>query len=315
MKHVAVFFLCLFLSISALAQQGTVVGPNSPCSAFGTASGTCLQGASGIGTPSSGVATNLTGTASGLTAGNVTTNANLTGPIASSGNTTSVTSQTGTGTTFAMSASPNFTGQVKMGNGASSAAASLFINNLNATSTQLQIRQDAIESWTIGMDASTSLLDFKASGTSKMSVSGTGNFTAAGTMSATLTNVATTSAVCFNTGTGLLTYDGTIGTCTISDERLKNISGPITGALEKLLKINGFYYTWKEPRKFGKGQQIGVGAQAVEAVFPELVQTDSSGRKSADYQRLTAPIIEALRELKAVNDSLTARLEKLENRN
>lgn len=39
-----------------------------------------------LGTPTSGVATNLTGTASGLTAGNVTTNANLTGHITSTGN-------------------------------------------------------------------------------------------------------------------------------------------------------------------------------------------------------------------------------------
>lgn len=43
-----------------------------------------------LGTPSSGVATNLTGTASGLTAGTVTTNANLTGPITSVGNATTV---------------------------------------------------------------------------------------------------------------------------------------------------------------------------------------------------------------------------------
>ena len=39
-----------------------------------------------LGTPSSGTATNLTGTASGLTAGNVTTNANLTGHVTSTGN-------------------------------------------------------------------------------------------------------------------------------------------------------------------------------------------------------------------------------------
>ena len=65
-----------------------------------------------LGTPSALVGTNITGTASGLTAGNVTTNANLTGPITSVGNTTSIASQTGTGTTFAMSASPTFTGTV-----------------------------------------------------------------------------------------------------------------------------------------------------------------------------------------------------------
>lgn len=59
-----------------------------------------------LGTPASGIATNLTGTASGLTVGNVTTNANLTGPITSSGNATSIASQTGTGTKFVVDTSP-----------------------------------------------------------------------------------------------------------------------------------------------------------------------------------------------------------------
>ena len=63
----------------------------------------------------SGAGTGLTGTASSLTAGTVTTNANLTGPITSVGNATSIASQTGTGTKFVMSASPSLTGTVKIG--------------------------------------------------------------------------------------------------------------------------------------------------------------------------------------------------------
>jgi hypothetical protein len=59
-----------------------------------------------LGTPTAGVATNLTGTAAGLTAGNVTTNANLTGPITSVGNITSIASQTGTGTKFVVDNAP-----------------------------------------------------------------------------------------------------------------------------------------------------------------------------------------------------------------
>lgn len=59
-----------------------------------------------LGTPTALVGTNITGTASGLTAGNVTTNANLTGPISSVGNATSITAQTGTGTTFVVQTSP-----------------------------------------------------------------------------------------------------------------------------------------------------------------------------------------------------------------
>ena len=63
-----------------------------------------------LGTPSSGDLTNCTfPTLNQSTSGNsatVTTNANLTGPITSSGNATSVAAQTGTGTTFVMNTSP-----------------------------------------------------------------------------------------------------------------------------------------------------------------------------------------------------------------
>lgn len=50
--------------------------------------GSVLVNGGGLGTPSSGVGTNLTGTAAGLTAGTVTTNANLTGDVTSAGNAT-----------------------------------------------------------------------------------------------------------------------------------------------------------------------------------------------------------------------------------
>lgn len=52
--------------------------------------GAALFANGALGTPASGVATNLTGTAAGLTAGTVTTNANLTGAVTSVGNATSV---------------------------------------------------------------------------------------------------------------------------------------------------------------------------------------------------------------------------------
>jgi hypothetical protein len=59
-----------------------------------------------LGTPSALVGTNISGTAAGLTAGNVTNNANLTGVITSVGNATSIASQTGTGTKFVVDTSP-----------------------------------------------------------------------------------------------------------------------------------------------------------------------------------------------------------------
>lgn len=61
-----------------------------------------------LGTPASGVGTNLTGTASGLTCGNVTTNANLTGVVTSVGNATSFGSTTGSGAVV-LAGSPTLT--------------------------------------------------------------------------------------------------------------------------------------------------------------------------------------------------------------
>ena len=63
----------------------TFTGTDASSVAFG-AGGTVLYSGGALGTPSGGTATNLTGTAAGLTAGNVTTNANLTGHITSVGN-------------------------------------------------------------------------------------------------------------------------------------------------------------------------------------------------------------------------------------
>ncbi len=83
--------------------------------ASGTVTGSNLSGTN------TGDQTNISGNAA-----TVTTNANLTGPITSVGNATSIASQTGTGTTFAMSASPTFTGTV---GAAAITATGLFTNS------------------------------------------------------------------------------------------------------------------------------------------------------------------------------------------
>ena len=59
-----------------------------------------------LGTPASGIATNLTGTAAGLTAGNVTTNANLTGDVTSLGNAATLATVATAGTTGGSTAIP-----------------------------------------------------------------------------------------------------------------------------------------------------------------------------------------------------------------
>ena len=82
---------------------------------------------------------------------------------------------------------------------------------------------------------------------------------------------------------------------TFSDRRLKNIIGRIPNACAMVDQLNGYYYTWKTASD--QSRQVGVIAQEVEAVLPELVKTGSDGIKSVDYPKLTAVLIEANKEL------------------
>lgn len=104
-----------------------------------------------------------------------------------------------------------------------------------------------------------------------------------------------------------------------SDERYKNNIEALTGALKNTTKLNGVSYYWNEKSK-GTDRQIGLIAQEVEEVYPELVHTNSDGYKSVNYAQMVAVLIEAIKELnqeistlKAENSSLKAQLDKKMN--
>ena len=80
-----------------------------------------------------------------------------------------------------------------------------------------------------------------------------------------------------------------------SDERLKSNIETIENGLEKVEKLRGVTYTRDER------DNIGVIAQEVEKVLPDIVLTadDMMGTKSVDYSRITAVLIEAVKELSA----------------
>jgi hypothetical protein len=90
-----------------------------------------------------------------------------------------------------------------------------------------------------------------------------------------------------------------------SDIRWKKAITPCDDALERVTQLQGVTFQWKDPSR-GEGPQIGIIAQDVEQVFPEVVSTDSEGYKSIDYDKLVAPLIEAVKELKAENEALKA---------
>ncbi|MBW8038983.1 MAG: hypothetical protein FVQ85_03175 [Planctomycetes bacterium] len=102
----------------------------------------------------------------------------------------------------------------------------------------------------------------------------------------------------------------------ISDRRLKKNIKPLEGALDRLTRLQGRTFTWKDARDLNasEGTHIGLVAQEVEEVFPQWVSEDNQGRKQVTLEGLEAVTIEAIKELKAENELLRKRLEILEER-
>ena len=95
-----------------------------------------------------------------------------------------------------------------------------------------------------------------------------------------------------------------------SDKRLKENIKPIENALDKVNKISGVTFEWNEKSHKETGKKdVGVIAQEIEAILPELVDNRSNGYKAVDYPKLTALLIEAVKDLsnqvKELKDGVT----------
>lgn len=89
-----------------------------------------------------------------------------------------------------------------------------------------------------------------------------------------------------------------------SDERLKRDIKPLEDVLGKFSQINGYSFYLKE----GGEKKLGVIAQEVEKVFPELIHDIGNDYKGVDYMGLIGPLVSAVNELRAENVKLRAEL-------
>ena len=94
----------------------------------------------------------------------------------------------------------------------------------------------------------------------------------------------------------------------ISDVTLKKNIATLPDALSKILQLRGVSFNWKSTG----AKAVGVVAQEVEKVYPELVNTDSKGIKSVQEGNLVAPLIEAVKAQQKQIEALKARVAALE---
>ena len=96
-----------------------------------------------------------------------------------------------------------------------------------------------------------------------------------------------------------------------SDIRFKENITPIENALDKISKISGNTYDWKAENKAEhgyEGNDVGVIAQEIEAVLPQLVQTRENGYKAVKYDKLVALLIEGIKEQQLQIEELKAQI-------
>lgn len=115
---------------------------------------------------------------------------------------------------------------------------------------------------------------------------------------------------------GAITATGDITAFSASDIRFKENITPIENPLEKISKISGNSYDWKAENKdiHGfEGNDVGVIAQEIEEVLPQLVVTRENGYKAVKYDKLVALLIEGMKEQQKQIEDLSNKINKLEN--
>jgi hypothetical protein len=137
--------------------------------------------------------------------------------------------------------------------------------------------------------------------------------------------------VLFADGIGEFKVNGIVtascGTLICSDKRFKKDIVELDNAtsLRKLLQLNAYFYyfdTQKFPQNgFSNEKQVGLLAQEVEILFPELVKTGNDGYKMVDYSKLSPILLSGMKAqntrleaLEKENEELKARLQRLEKR-
>ncbi|MEJ2217591.1 MAG: tail fiber domain-containing protein [Gemmatimonadota bacterium] len=109
---------------------------------------------------------------------------------------------------------------------------------------------------------------------------------------------------------GNLTIAGTLTQS--SDARLKEGIEPLEGTLHRVLRLTPIRYHFRAGAGRPQGTQIGLTAQQVQPLFPELVTQDGDGYLSLSYANLSAVLVKAVQEQEAEIEELRAHNQRVE---
>jgi hypothetical protein len=114
---------------------------------------------------------------------------------------------------------------------------------------------------------------------------------------------------CYN---GLHVY-GDVVAFASSDERLKDNIVELDNCLDKVLSLDAIEFNWNDNQETYRGHDIGLIAQQVERIAPEIVTTRENGYKAVKYDKVNTLLVGAIKEQQKIIESLEDRISKLEN--
>jgi hypothetical protein len=115
-------------------------------------------------------------------------------------------------------------------------------------------------------------------------------------------------------GSGTLRMNGDIIAYYSSDERLKDNLIPISSASYKITQIGGYEFDWNKESKDYSGHDVGVIAQEIEKVLPEVVITRGDGYKAVKYEKIIPLLVQGLKEQQEEINQLKKDLDEFRNR-
>src|SRR5210317_119413 len=98
-----------------------------------------------------------------------------------------------------------------------------------------------------------------------------------------------------------------------SDKRLKDNIIRIENPLEKVEKIGGYTFDWNDNQQTYTGKDVGVIAQEIQEVLPELVTERDNGYLAVKYEKIVPLLIESIKELKQEVDEIKQKCDCLNN--
>ena len=114
---------------------------------------------------------------------------------------------------------------------------------------------------------------------------------------------------CYN---GLHCY-GDVVSFAASDERLKDNISAINDPLDKVMSLDAVQFDWNSNQETHVGHDIGLIAQQVESVAPEIVSERMDGYKGVKYEKVVPLLVGAIKEQQKRIDSLEEKIRSLES--